>query len=58
MNKNEANKLINEEMMRTSDEEIKDMCHTFWCMYSGFISEGFTKRQAMELIKMAIRPKI
>lgn len=53
----DVEKIINEEMMRVDDEEIKAMAHTLWIMYSSFIKEGFTKQQAMDIIKTALKPK-
>lgn len=57
MENNEAKILFEQEMMRTSDEELKDACHAVWVMYTGFIREGFTKQQAMSLIKETMRPR-
>ncbi len=57
MESNEAKILFEQEMMRTSNEELKNACHALWIMYTGFIKEGFTKQQAMNLIKEMIRPR-
>ena len=58
MNNIDIEKLVNEEMMRVNDEELKNMAHTLWIMYSSFIHEGFTKQQAMSLIKTVLNPRI
>lgn len=53
----DINKLVNEEMMRVDDEQLKNFAHTLWVMYSCFIREGFTKQQAMSLIKGLFNPR-
>lgn len=58
MDKENVNKLINEEMMRVDDTELLSMCHAVWVIYTGLISEGFTRQQAMSLVKEIIRPKL
>lgn len=56
-NKN-ANNLINEEMMRVDDSELLGMCHAIWVIYTGLINEGFSKQQAMSLVKEVVRPRL
>ncbi len=58
MNNMDIEKLVNEEMMRIDDEQLKNMAHVLWVMYSSFIREGFTKQQAMSLIKSTLSPRI
>lgn len=58
MESNEAKILFEQEMMRTSDEELKNVCHALWVMYTSFIQEGFSKQQAMSLVKETIRPRM
>lgn len=58
MNNMDIEKLVNEEMMKIDDEQLKNMAHTLWVMYSSFIHEGFTKQQAMSLIKVTLNPRI
>jgi hypothetical protein len=58
MNNMDIEKLVNEEMMRIDDEQLKNMAHVLWVMYSSFIREGFTKQQAMRLIKSTLSPRI
>lgn len=58
MNNMDIEKLINEEMMKIDDEQLKNMAHVLWVMYSSFIHEGFTKQQAMSLIKTMVSPRI
>lgn len=58
MNNMDIEKLVNEEMMKTDDEQVKNFVHVLWVMYSSFIREGFTKQQAMSLIKTILNPRI
>ena len=58
MNNMDIEKLVNEEMMKTDDEQVKNFVHVLWVMYSSFIREGFTKQQAMSLIKAMLIPRI
>ena len=58
MNNMDIEKLVNEEMMKIDDEQLKNMAHALWVMYSSFIREGFTKQQAMSLIKSTLSPRI
>lgn len=58
MNNMGIEKLINEEMMRIDDEQVKNMAHVLWVMYSSFIREGFTKQQAMSLVKTILSPRV
>ena len=58
MNNMDIEKLVNEEMMKIDDEQLKNIAHIMWVMYSSFIREGFTKQQAMSLIKTMVSPKI
>lgn len=58
MNNMDIEKLVNEEMMKTDDEELKNITHILWVMYSGFIREGFTKQQAMSLIKAMLSQRV
>ena len=51
-------KLVNEEMMKIDDEQLKNIAHVLWVMYSSFIREGFTKQQAMILVKTMVSPRI
>lgn len=55
---NDIEKLVNEEMMRVDDEQLKNIAHIMWVMYQSFIHEGFTKQQAMTLVKTMLSPKI
>lgn len=58
MNNMDIEKLVNEEMMKIDDEQLKNIAHVLWVMYSSFIREGFTKQQAMSLIKTTVSPRI
>lgn len=58
MNNMDIEKLVNEEMMRIDDEQVKNMVHVLWVMYSSFIREGFTKQQAMSLVKTILSPRV
>lgn len=58
MNSMDIEKLVNEEMMKIDDEQVKNFAHVLWVMYSSFIREGFTKQQAMSLVAEIVRPKI
>lgn len=58
MNNMDTDKLVNEEMMKIDDEQLKNMAHALWVMYSSFIHEGFTKQQAMSLVKTMVSPRI
>lgn len=58
MNNMDIEKLVNEEMMKIDDEQLKNIAHVLWVMYSSFIREGFTKQQAMSLIKAMLSPRI
>lgn len=51
-------KLVNEEMMKIDDEQVKNMAHALWVMYSSFVHEEFTKQQAMNLVKTILSPRI
>ena len=60
MNNMNIPKLVkeDEEMIKTDDEELKNITHILWVMYSSFIREGFTKQQAMSLIKTMLSPRV
>ena len=58
MNNTDIEKLVNEEMMKIDDEQLKNIAHVLWVMYSSFIHEGFTRQQAMSLIKATLNPRI
>lgn len=58
MNNMDIEKLVNEEMMKIDDEQLKNIVHILWVMYSSFIREGFTKQQAMSLIKTMLSPRV
>lgn len=58
MNNMDIEKLVNKEMMKIDDEQVKNMAHVLWVMYSSFIHEGFTRQQAMSLIKSTLSPRI
>ena len=58
MNSMDIEKLVNEEMMKIDDEELKNFTHALWVTYSSFICEGFTKQQAMSLIKAMLSPRV
>ena len=58
MNNMDIEKLVNEEMMKVDDEQLKNIAHVLWIMYSSFIREGFTKQQAMSLIKAMLSPRM
>lgn len=58
MNNMDIEKLVNEEMMKINDEQLKNIAHVLWVMYSSFIREGFTEQQAMSLIKAMLSPKV
>lgn len=54
-NENENNdlraKLLMEEMLYSDDEANKTFAHNLWMTYSSCIKEGFTKTQAMDILK-------
>lgn len=52
----ELDRILNEEMMRNSPEDIRRVAHDIWLMYSEFVKAGFTKQQAMTLIKHMLKP--
>lgn len=58
MNNMDIEKLVNEEMMKIDDEQLKNIAHVLWVMYSSFIREGFTKQQAMSLVAATVSPRI
>lgn len=58
MNNMDIEKLVNEEMMKIDDEQLKNIAHVLWVMYSSFIREGFTKQQAMSLVSATVSPRI
>ena len=58
MNNMDIEKLVNEKMMKIDDEQVKNMVHVLWVMYSSFVHEGFTKQQAMSLVKTILSPRI
>lgn len=37
MNNMDIEKLVNEEMMKIDDEQLKNIAHVLWVMYSSFI---------------------
>jgi len=58
MNNMDIEKLVNEEMMKIDDEQLKNIAHVLWVMYSSFIREGFTEQQAMSLVAATVSPRI
>ena len=58
MNNMDIEKLVNEEMMKIDDEQLKSFAHVLWVMYSSSIREGFTKQQAMSLVKTMVSPRV
>lgn len=58
MNNMDIERLVNEEMMKIDDEQFKNIAHVLWVMYSSFIREGFTKQQAMSLVKTMVSPRV
>lgn len=58
MNNMDIEKLVNEEMMKIDDEQLKNIAHVLWVMYSSFIREGFTEQQAMSLVTATVSPRI
>lgn len=58
MNNMDIEKLVNEEMMKIDDEQLKNIAHVLWVMHSSFIREGFTEQQAMSLVAATVSPRI
>lgn len=58
MNNMDIEKLVNEEMMRIDDEQLKNIAHVLWVLYQSFILEGFTEEQAMNLVAATVSPRI
>ena len=58
MNNMDIERLVNEEMIRTDDEQLKNFAHVLWVLYSSFVREGFTKQQAMSLVVETVKPRI
>lgn len=44
------------EMMKPSDEEILSFAKSIRYTYESFMAVGFTKNEAMELVKQIIKP--
>lgn len=58
MNNMDIEKLVNEEMMRIDDEQLKNIAHVLWMLYTSFVREGFTEQQAISLVAASLSPKI
>lgn len=58
MNNMDIEKLVNEEMMRIDDEQLKNIAHVLWMLYTSFVREGFTEQQAMSLVAATVSPRI
>jgi len=50
-NKDLRAKLLMEEMLYSDDEANKTFAHNLWMTYSSCIKGGFTKSQAMDILK-------
>ena len=42
------------QMLNSADDDIKYTVHTLWSIYCAAIGEGFTKVQAMDILKTYI----
>lgn len=58
MNNMDIEKLVNEEMMRIDDEQLKNIAHVLWMLYTSFVREGFTEQQAISLVAASLSLKI
>jgi len=52
---NLARDLFNQEMMRVSPDEIREMANTLHMLFVAFVDAGFTRAEAMTILLAQIR---
>lgn len=53
---NDFDRLMNEEMMKVDPQQLKNIAIELYTLYTELIKAGFTKAQAMDLVKHTLNP--